>query len=96
MPIQEGTLCRLNGRSQILLNYNDRKFGKRMFIRTDNKSTEARRHYTSSSIDLAFDGGNYFKIGQEMKEDDLKGVLELSDRQGRFQAPKDIEKVQNC
>ena len=46
-----------------------------------------------STIDLSFDGGNYFGIKKEMKEKDLKDILTTTEHQGKFRAPKDQLKI---
>ena len=48
-----------------------------------------------STIDLSFDGGNYFGIKKEFKENDLKKILATSADKGKFAAPKDLLKIQN-
>jgi hypothetical protein len=48
-----------------------------------------------SSINLAFDGGNYFNVKKQINQADLKVILDASEKQGSFKAPKDTLKVQN-
>ena len=46
-----------------------------------------------SSINLAFDGGNYFNVKKQINQADLKVILDASEKQGSFKAPKDTLKV---
>ena len=61
----------------------------------DDKHTGESLPYMRSSIDLSFDGGNYFGIRKEIKENDIKAILATSENKGKFQAPKDNLKIHN-
>ena len=77
-----------------MLNHNDRAFSKRVYT-VDDKHTAESQAYTRSAIDLSFDGGNYFGIRKEIKENDLRDILATSETKGKFQAPKDTLKIHN-
>ena len=80
------------GNAMYSLDKNDRTFSKRMYTNND-KHTGEQLPYMRSTIDLSFDGGNYFGIKKEIKENDLKNILATSETKGKFAAPKDLFKI---
>ena len=66
-----------------ILDRNDREFSKRIYTSGD-KHTAEQLPYMRSSIDLSFDGGNYFGIKKEIKEKDLKQILSKQENKGKF------------
>ena len=71
------------GQGAYMLDRNDRVFSKRIYTVAD-EHTAASKPYMQSSIDLSFDGGNYFGIRKEIKESDLKDILKKSENKGKF------------
>ena len=79
----QGVSMGARGQGAYMLDRNDRVFSKRIYTVDDNHTSESKP-YMQSSIDLSFDGGNYFGIRKEIKEKDLKAILATSDNKGKF------------
>ena len=82
MNVQGATLAH-SGQGAYMLDRNDRIFSKRIYT-IDDKHTAESKPYMRSSIDLSFDGGNYFGIRKEIEEKDLKAILATSEKKGKF------------
>ena len=78
----------------MILNCNDRQFSKRVYTQLDQHTGESKA-YMQSTIDLSFDGGNYFGIDKDIKEQDLRTIMDKSAKQGKFSSFKDYEKIHN-
>ena len=79
ITLKQGTLPRNHGSAQIMLNRNDRQFSKRVYTDQDPYTGECKP-YMRSSINLAFEGGNYFDVKKRIKKADLKVILDASDK----------------
>ena len=64
-----------SGQPMYILDRNDRNFSKRVYTGAEDRHTAEQLPYMRSSIDLSFDGGNYFGIRKDIKEKDLKQIL---------------------
>lgn len=91
MSVKQGTLAHKDN-AHYMLPRNDRQFSKRVYTLEDGHTGQSKQ-YMRASIDLSFDGGNYFNVKKDLKKDDLKDILITSQRQGSFAAPKDLLKI---
>ena len=82
MAVAGGSLVH-SGTAQYQLNRNDRTFSKRVYT-VDDQHTGESKAYMRSTIDLSFDGGNYFGIQKDIDQKDVKAILSASENQGKF------------
>ena len=79
IAVEGSAILGSNHQPNYMLGSNDRQFSKRVYTKQDQHTGESKS-YMQSSIDLSFDGGNYFGIDKGFKKQDLRTIMDKSAR----------------